>query len=102
MARAKSRTFSASVPSAAVAAWQNRSVNATPQRIHHLAVTVAMVAAAHQRIRSSVVETPVEDVSVLFPRASTRVLFKMENLQHTGSFKMRGASNKILSLSKQQ
>ncbi|HEX4603210.1 MAG TPA: threonine/serine dehydratase, partial [Candidatus Angelobacter sp.] len=27
------------------------------------------------------------------------VFFKLENLQHTGSFKLRGASNKILSLS---
>jgi len=61
-----------------------------------------MVAAAHQRIHSSIVETPVDDVSALFPRASARVFFKMENLQRTGSFKLRGASNKILALSKKQ
>ena len=102
MARAKSRTFSESMPSAAVAAWQNRGVNATPQRIHNLAVTAAMVAAARERIRSSVIETPIEDVSYLFGEASARVFFKMENLQRTGSFKLRGATNRIALLSGKQ
>ena len=31
-----------------------------------------------------------------------RLLFKMENLQETGSFKLRGATNKILSLTREQ
>jgi threonine dehydratase len=61
-----------------------------------------MVLAAHQRIGRSIIETPVEDVSSIFPGTSTRVIFKMENLQHTGSFKLRGATNKILLLSKPQ
>ncbi len=33
---------------------------------------------------------------------SVRVLFKMENLQETGSFKLRGATNKVLSLTSEQ
>ena len=90
------------MPSAAFAAWQNRGVNATPQRIHNLAVTAAMVDAARERIRSSVIETPVEDVSYLFGEASARVFFKMENLQRTGSFKLRGATNRIALLSSKQ
>jgi threonine dehydratase len=53
---------------------------------------------AHRRIRDLVTETPVEDVTALFPGASGKVLFKMENLQQTGSFKLRGASNKVRSL----
>ena len=57
---------------------------------------------AYHRIRSSVVETPVEDVPDLVPKHSLRLLFKMENLQQTGSFKLRGATNKILSLTPQQ
>lgn len=57
-----------------------------------------LVDAAHRRIRGLVTETPVEDVTALFPGSSGRVLFKMENLQQTGSFKLRGASNKIRSL----
>ena len=33
------------------------------------------------------------------PEAGVELFFKLENLQQTGSFKLRGASNKILSLS---
>jgi len=56
------------------------------------------VAAAEARIRPHVRETPVDVSRPLdgIPRA--RVLFKMENLQITGSFKLRGALNKLLSL----
>lgn len=54
---------------------------------------------AHSRIYGLVQETPVvliEDE----PRAmSARAFLKMEHLQKTGSFKLRGAANKILSLS---
>ena len=57
---------------------------------------------AYERIRSLVVETPLCDVSELFPGNSGRLLFKMENLQHTGSFKLRGATNKIVSLTPEQ
>src|SRR5712671_2052067 len=46
------------------------------------------VLAAHQRIRSIVRETPVE-------QSSLGAFLKLEHLQHTGSFKFRGASNKI-------
>src|SRR5438105_13096323 len=77
-------------------------MNATPQRIHNLAVTAPMVAAAREMTRSSVIETPVEDVSYLFGEASARVFFKMENLQRTGSFKLRGATNRIALLSSKQ
>jgi threonine dehydratase len=61
-----------------------------------------MVDAAHRRIRGLVKETPIEDVTAIFPEASGKVLFKMENLQQTGSFKLRGASNKIQSLDHQK
>src|SRR5215472_19117043 len=53
---------------------------------------------AYQRIRSMVLETPLELVSDLTIECSITLLFKMENLQQTGSFKLRGATNKILSL----
>jgi threonine dehydratase len=61
-----------------------------------------LVLDAYSRIRSHVLETPVEDVSAFFPQTGARVFFKMENLQETGSFKLRGASNKILSLTREQ
>jgi len=54
---------------------------------------------AADRIRPVVVETPVEQIEVLAPNIEAEVFFKLENLQSTGSFKLRGASNKILSLS---
>jgi threonine dehydratase len=65
-------------------------------------LTKDAISAAHERIRASIVETPVEDVSDLFLQTRARVYFKMENLQHTGSFKLRGATNRILGLSKLQ
>lgn len=60
-----------------------------------------LVDAAQRRMRGLVDETPIEDVTDLFPGTSAKVLFKMENLQQTGSFKLRGASNKIQSLDPQ-
>ena len=57
---------------------------------------------ASNRIRSSVLETPLEPASFLAPKSGVNLFFKMENLQHTGSFKLRGASNKILSLTPEQ
>jgi threonine dehydratase len=59
----------------------------------------AQVIKAADRIRAAVVETPVEQIEGLAPNIGAEVFFKLENLQSTGSFKLRGASNKILSLS---
>jgi threonine dehydratase len=50
---------------------------------------------AHQRIHSIVRETPVE-------HSSLGAWLKLEHLQHTGSFKFRGASNKISILTPEQ
>ncbi|HEY6351614.1 MAG TPA: threonine/serine dehydratase [Candidatus Angelobacter sp.] len=62
----------------------------------------ANILQAYQRISSVVVKTPLEPASDLFPQHRGQLFFKMENLQHTGSFKLRGASNKILSLTSEQ
>ncbi len=67
-----------------------------PQAIADLAQQVTAAAA---RIRSSITETPVEQIVNLLPDAGVELIFKLENQQQTGSFKLRGASNKILSLS---
>lgn len=56
---------------------------------------------AYERIRPLVLETPLEPISG-FVSGNVNLLFKMENLQHTGSFKFRGATNKILSLTPEQ
>jgi threonine dehydratase len=61
-----------------------------------------MVRSAHERIRSSILETPLEPVPDLARDGHVNLLFKREDLQQTGSFKLRGATNKILSLTPSQ
>jgi threonine dehydratase len=57
------------------------------------------IRAAEERIRGLVRETPVLPSGELSRRLGTKVLLKAENLQLTGSFKVRGASNRIALLS---
>ena len=60
---------------------------------------VSLVSRAEERIRPHVRETELE-LSEHFSRMTgARVYLKCENLQHTGSFKARGAFNCMLSLS---
>lgn len=54
---------------------------------------------AEQRIRPYVRETPLEHSPWFSRRTGATVFFKLENLQITGSFKFRGAMNKLSSLS---
>jgi threonine dehydratase len=61
--------------------------------------TAADVAEAHLRIRDWIVETPVLESDTLSRRVGTRVVLKAECLQRGGSFKIRGALNRILQLS---
>ena len=58
------------------------------------------VLAAEGRIRSHVRETPLELSPYLSAEADADVYLKLESQQITGSFKLRGAMNKFLSLSK--
>jgi threonine dehydratase len=59
---------------------------------------LAMIHEAESRIRGFVLETPVVQVQESVPKAGTLFL-KLEQLQKTGSFKLRGATNKVMSLS---
>ena len=61
--------------------------------------TVADVDDAEARLRGWVVETPVLESDAINTRVGARVLLKAECLQHTGSFKIRGALNRLLQLS---
>ena len=60
--------------------------------------TAADVAAAATRLFDWVVETPVLESLVINDLAGTRVLCKAECLQRGGSFKLRGALNRLLQL----
>jgi threonine dehydratase len=59
------------------------------------AVSVKDVEDAARRIRGKVRETPLLSAGELSRRVGARVLLKAENLQRTGSFKARGATNAI-------
>jgi threonine dehydratase len=56
------------------------------------------VVQAEKRIRPYVRQTILEYSPALSQQSGAEVYCKLENLQHTGSFKFRGAMNKLLSL----
>jgi threonine dehydratase len=60
------------------------------------------VAAAYERIRPYVRETPIEESAALADGGTATVVLKLEHLQHTGSFKFRGACHKIALLTPRQ
>ena len=57
---------------------------------------------AEKRIRPYVRETYLEFSPYFSQLFGANVYFKLENLQHTGSFKVRGAMNKLLSLTAEE
>jgi len=57
---------------------------------------------AHKTIRSSIDATPLVPSRALSLQAGVPVLLKLENLQKTGSFKVRGAFNRIAQLTPAQ
>lgn len=59
----------------------------------------ALVAAAAARVYPHVRETPLLESAALSHATGATVLLKLETLQRTGSFKLRGAVNLLLSLS---
>lgn len=63
------------------------------------------ITAVNQRIKAvegGVRETPLDISGVFSERTGTDFLLKGEHLQRTGSFKFRGAMNKLLSLTKEE
>lgn len=57
---------------------------------------------AHRRIAPRIHRTPVLTSSSLNEIAGAQIYFKCENLQKTGSFKIRGATNAVFSLSDEE
>jgi threonine dehydratase len=65
-------------------------------------LTLRDVYAARQRIASVAARTPLAPSPTLSGLAGARVRLKLECVQHTGSFKVRGAANKLSSLSDEE
>ena len=61
-------------------------------------VTLADVRDAAARLSGRVVRTPLLTHPALDAATGARVFLKPENLQHTGSFKFRGAMNRLLAI----
>ena len=60
------------------------------------------IRAAHRRIAPHIHRTPVITSASLDEIAGAQLFFKCENLQKTGSFKIRGATNAIFSLTDEE
>jgi threonine dehydratase len=66
---------------------------------------VKNILAANRRIKAvdgGVRETPLDEAGVFSERTGATILFKGEHLQRTGSFKLRGALNRVLSLNEEE
>jgi len=73
---------------------------AKPSAYSHL--TWEAILDAHKRIAPRIHRTPVLTSTSLDSMTCARLFFKCENLQKTGSFKIRGATNAIFSLSDEE
>ena len=65
-------------------------------------ITLADVEAARDRIRDVARHTPLDYSHTFSERTGAEVHLKLENMQRTGAFKIRGASNRIQQLSDQE
>ena len=65
---------------------------------HEDVPTLSDIYQAHKGIASLVSRTPLVEAPWLSQQTGAHVFFKLENLQVTGSFKIRGATNKLINL----
>lgn len=65
-------------------------------------ISIEEIKEAHQRISPFIRETPLEYSYPLSQLTGGDIYIKLENLQITSSFKLRGALNKILSLTEEE
>ena len=64
-------------------------------------ISVADIENAYSKIKNSIINTPLVSNDFINNTLDAEVYFKLENLQNTGSFKLRGATHKISKLSKE-
>ncbi len=60
------------------------------------------IKSAYERLQGVVVKTPFIKAPLLSSKCEANIFLKKENLQLTGAYKLRGAYNKIATLSKEQ
>jgi threonine dehydratase len=65
-------------------------------------ITIQDIQQARERMKGVVHKTPLEFSQTFSRLSGNNVYMKLENLQKTGSFKVRGSYNKIMSLSKEE
>ncbi|HET9786552.1 MAG TPA: pyridoxal-phosphate dependent enzyme, partial [Pyrinomonadaceae bacterium] len=65
-------------------------------------LSIGLIREAHERIGSRIHRTPVITSHSFDQASGKQVFFKCENLQRAGAFKIRGATNKILSLTDEE
>lgn len=65
-------------------------------------VTIEMIREAAETIKSSIKRTQLLECPQLEAVTGNKIFFKLENLQKTGSFKLRGAMNKIMNLTDEE
>ncbi|MFP3204817.1 MAG: threonine ammonia-lyase [Metallosphaera yellowstonensis] len=62
----------------------------------------SLIFKVRQQIAGSIHETPVDFSSTFSKTSGSKVYLKLENLQKTGSFKVRGAFSKLLNISQEE
>ncbi len=87
------------VLSAVLAGCQCVQENLHPDTEFQLQVTLSDVERAQDVLKRVAFHTPLVEEEALSRICDARVFLKLENLQHTGSFKVRGAFNKIAGFS---
>src|ERR1700736_1022533 len=77
-------------------------MSATTSTSAYTHLTWQAILDAHARIVTRIHRTPVLTSASLDAMTGARLFFKCENMQKTGSFKIRGATNAIFSLSEEE
>ncbi|NYF78375.1 threonine ammonia-lyase [Granulicella arctica] len=72
------------------------------QTKQNLSIQLADILAARERVRSSIYYSPCPHSQMLSALTGQQIYLKLENLQMTGSFKERGALNRIALLTPEQ
>src|SRR5512140_2631323 len=85
-----------------VSGWQTSWTNRRATEMKDHSVSYDNIAAAGERTRELVRQTPVWRSGSVDRRAGGEVVFKCENLQKGGAFKIRGASNFLFSLTAEE